>query len=263
MTFDSNERAASHSAMTIESLSVSRIMVLSRLCLLSASCCFLVSAILSIWYFTSASAPLPGEAARKSFLHRAEIDLGEMRSIDQREVNFDINNWTDTGLTVENATPDCGCTELDLPSRRIEPGKAITGKVTFTAAGMQGDVERRIKVLLLTQDGRRFSEVLLLKAKVIWPIKFSPSKLHFRRSSPPFEIEIITRSDDHRVQPSSTSSPHRCLLATIEADARDPLVSKMLVRFMSDQNMDLEKSEIRVLGADAVELARIPVQIDP
>ncbi len=92
------------------------------------------------------------------------FDFGKIKEGDKVEHEFNFKNTGKTPLIITNATPTCGCTVPEYPTKPIMPGEKGIIKVVFNSQGKMGMQD---KVVTLTSNANPAATMLHLTGEVL------------------------------------------------------------------------------------------------
>jgi len=98
----------------------------------------------------------------------ATIDIGRMRSSEQKDVEFRFQNTGQNDLIIRYIRSTCGCTAVQQGGNSVvKPGEWSTIKASFNAIGLSGRVTRTIFVY--TNDPQNSEVTLMINADIEQP----------------------------------------------------------------------------------------------
>lgn len=113
------------------------------------------------------------------FVQPGRVDFGPVKQVEVPH-SFTITNRTDKAITLGKVFAMCGCTRVQIPVTRLEPGGSTIGKCIVDFKGRRGEFKTAFDVVYTidgdpAKHGIRYS----LEADVEPVIKLSESRLEF------------------------------------------------------------------------------------
>ena len=153
-------------------------------------------------------------------LSRASIDLGKISSTRLSHAMIDIENISRAAIALMAKTT-CGCTQCQLETEKLLPGKATTMKVIFNPA--QKDVEHEVVeqiALLCSHDGMQRKILIPVRARIKEYFRVTPGEINFgdiHRDSAYSALIRIECTDPQWARQMTVTSP-----AEFDASVEEP-----------------------------------------
>jgi hypothetical protein len=110
------------------------------------------------------SANQGNESGIAQFEFSEEIhNFGSLKAGEIVAYTFLFRNNGTKSLIIEKAETDCGCTEVKIPEKVIDPGKEGMIEVIFDSAGEVGNTLKTVKI---TSNAEKAEMTLIIKANI-------------------------------------------------------------------------------------------------
>jgi hypothetical protein len=125
----------------------------------------------------AAQAPPPPTAPTAVKINPDNIDFGEVKVGQSKEQTVQIENTGAQLMNILEVRGTCGCLKLEMPEKKIEPGKSQPLKLTFV--GQSGRRQENYTVTVVTDEPAKPASGFLVKGKVIQVFFLEPQTLYY------------------------------------------------------------------------------------
>jgi hypothetical protein len=125
-------------------------------------------------YLATRAAPEQGLVAAE-FTH----DFGELSQGDKVDCEFRLTNRFDRPLTIRNVIKSCGCTNVELSGKALEPGEVLHLKAEWNVGGSRGPSGVALSVIAALPDDTLAITELHMVGTVAPDIVYEPEKMEF------------------------------------------------------------------------------------
>jgi hypothetical protein len=104
------------------------------------------------------------ESGEAKFVFSEEIhNFGPLMAGEVVSFTFIFKNGGTKALTITSVDSGCGCTEVNIPNKTIEPGQEGQIEVVYDSAG---EVGRQLKTITLFSNANEPKKQLFIKAEI-------------------------------------------------------------------------------------------------
>jgi hypothetical protein len=136
----------------------------SKLCLSVLTFCLILISSCSSGPKKRLPANQDNETGVAKFVFSEEIhNFGSLKAGEIVSFTFVFRNEGTKTLTIRNVDSGCGCTEVKIPNKEIEPGKEGQIEVIYNSAG---EVGKQLKTITLFSNAEQKQKQLFIKANV-------------------------------------------------------------------------------------------------
>jgi len=126
--------------------------------------CAAVTVATAVWAAAPTKRAAP--AGPRLAVEPASFDFGQVKQQAVLKKEFQVRNFGDADLVLQDPTSSCGCTAAKFESKVVRPGEAVPLKVELSTASTLGRIVK--KVFLKSNDtSREIFEVQLIATVVV------------------------------------------------------------------------------------------------
>lgn len=170
----------------------------------------------------------------KLWMSQEAVDLGVMAPFAKTSRSIVLRNTGGSKLVIQDMQASCACTDVELPTRELEPGSETALKLNFTAGESPYS---QATITLVTNDPSEQVRFIELRAQKPWGIEVEPRTLFFTSVGASQEVAVSTSRDDVFKEGNEVSATSASEFVTTKVVPEHKKLRAVVVVRRSDQEV--------------------------